>query len=103
LLSLRLHEASARRVLGLALVQTDGWTQGWTQLEGAAAAFESMGARLDWARTLLAAGRAACTHAPPAARERIRARLGGVLEVTETVRSDVDRAEALRLTAALTV
>jgi hypothetical protein len=89
-------------VLGLALVRTDGWAQGFTQLDGAATAFESIGARLHWARTLLAAANAASLHAPANARERIRSRLSGVLEIAEALRSETYRAETLRLSAALT-
>jgi hypothetical protein len=102
LLGIRLHEASARCMLGLALVRTDGWTPGFAQLDGAATAFESMGARLQWARTLLATANAASLYAPKGARERLRGRLGAVLEIAETLRSETYRAEAQRLSAALT-
>jgi hypothetical protein len=88
-------------MLGLAQVRTDGWAQGVTQLDGAAAAFESMGARLQWARTLLAEANAACLHAPAASRERIRSRLDGVVEIAETLRAEPYRAEASRLSALL--
>jgi len=53
-LHLPVHEAVSRRALGLALVHTGDEVQGRKHLDTAAAAFEHMGARIEWTRTRLA-------------------------------------------------
>jgi class 3 adenylate cyclase/tetratricopeptide (TPR) repeat protein len=101
-LHLPLHEAVGRRALGLALVNTGDAAQGRKHLEAAAAAFDRMGARIDWTKTLLVLAQ---VESRPEVRladaAPLRARLKEVVDLTTSLRLDADRAVALNLLAQL--
>ncbi len=101
-LHLPVQEAVGRRALGLALVQTGDAVQGRKHLETAAVAFEQMGARIDWTKTLLALAQ---IESGPEGRlaeaGTLRTRLQEVVALTTSLRLDADRAVALNLLARL--
>jgi adenylate cyclase len=100
-LHLPVHEAVGRRAMGLALVHTGDAAQGRKHLEAAAAAFEQMGARIEWARTLLALAELEASSGDPADAATLRTRLKQVVDLTTSLRLDADRAVALNLLARL--
>jgi hypothetical protein len=100
-LQLPVHEAVARRALGVALVHTGDVVQGRKHLEAAGAAFEQMGALIDWAKTLLALAELESRSVDPASAGPLRARLKQVVDLTTRLQLDADRAVALDLTARL--
>jgi class 3 adenylate cyclase/tetratricopeptide (TPR) repeat protein len=100
-LHLPLHEAVGRRALGLALLQTGETTQGRKHLEAAAAAFEHMEARIEWARTLLALAEVESNANDPANNATQSARLRQIVDLATNSRLDADRAAALKLLARL--
>jgi adenylate cyclase len=100
-LHLPVHEAVARRGLGLALVRTGDAIQGRKHLEAAAAAFEQMGAGIDWAKTLLVLVELESSSDALADDGTLRARLKQVVDLTTSLRLDADRAVALNLLARL--
>jgi tetratricopeptide (TPR) repeat protein len=101
-LHLPVHEAVGRRALGLALVHAGDAVQGRKHLEAAAAAFEQMGARIDWTKTLLVLAQ---VESGPEGRlaeaGTLRARLKVVVDLATSLRLDADRAVALNLLAGL--
>ncbi len=100
-LHLPIHEAVSRRALGLALVRTGDVLQGRKHLETAAAAFEQLGAQIDWARTLLALAELDSSSDDFTDSTTLRARLKQVVDLTTQLRLDADRAVALNLSARL--
>jgi adenylate cyclase len=100
-LHLPMHEAVGRRALGVALVRTGDAVQGRRHLEAAAAAFEQMGARIDWAKTLLVLAELESNTENLADTTTLRARLKQVVELATSLRLDGDRAVALNLSARL--
>lgn len=100
-LHLPIHEAIVRRALGLALVQTGDAVQGRRHLEAAAAAFQQMGARIEWARTLLVVAELDSNSDSAIDAGTLRARLKQIAELTTQLRLDADRAVALNLSARL--
>ena len=100
-LHLPIHEAVSRRALGLALVRTGDALQGRKHLEAAAAAFEQLGARIDWAKTLLALAELDSSSDDVTDTATLRARLKQVVDLTTQLRLDADRAVALNLSAQL--
>jgi hypothetical protein len=100
-LHLPLHEAVGRRALGVAMVRTGDAVQGRKHLEAAAAAFEQIGARIDWAKTLLVVAELDSNAEDLADVATLRARLKQVVDLTTSLRLDGDRAVALNLSARL--
>jgi tetratricopeptide (TPR) repeat protein len=100
-LHLPFHEAVGRRALGVALVRTGDAVQGRKHLEAAAAAFEQIGARIDWAKTLLVLAELESDADDLADVAPLRARLKQVVDLTTSLRLDGDRAVALNLSARL--
>jgi adenylate cyclase len=100
-LRLPLHEAVARRALGLALVRTGDVVQGRRHLDAASAAFEQMGARVEWARTLLAGVEVDASTRDIADAGPLRERLMQLIELLTSLRLDGDRALALDIGARL--
>jgi adenylate cyclase len=100
-LHLPIHEAVVRRALGLALVRTGDALQGRRHLEAAAAAFEQMGARIDWAKTLLVLADLESNAEERGDVAMLRARLKQVVDLATSLRLDGDRAVALNLSARL--
>jgi hypothetical protein len=100
-LHLPIHEAVSRRALGLALVHTGDALQGRKHLEAAAAAFERLDARIDWAKTLLALAELDSSSDDVTDTTTLRARLKQVVDLTTQLRLDADRAVALNLSAQL--
>jgi len=98
-LHLPTHEAVSRRALGLALVRTGDALQGRKHLETAAAAFEQMGARIDWAKTLLVLAELDSSSDNFSNTTTLRTRLKQVVDLTTQLRLDADRAVALNLSA----
>jgi hypothetical protein len=101
MLHLPVHEAVGRRALGLALVHTGDVVQGRKHLEAAAGAFDQMGARIDWAKTLLALAELESNSDDLADTAALRARLKQVVDLTTSLRLDADRAVAFNLSARL--
>ena len=101
-LHLPIHEAVSRRALGLALMHTGDAAQGRKHLEAAAAAFEQMGARVDWTKTLLALAQVESGPDEQLSGDgTLRTRLKEVVDLTTSLRLDADRAVALNLLARL--
>jgi adenylate cyclase len=100
-LHLPIHEAVSRRALGLALVRTGDALQGRKHLEAAAVAFEQMGARIQWAKTLLVLAELDSSSDPVTDTATLRGRLKQVVDLTTQLRLDADRAVALNLSAQL--
>jgi hypothetical protein len=100
-LHLPFHEAVGRRALGVALVRTGDEVQGRKHLEAAAAAFEQIGARIDWAKTVLVLAELESNAEDLADVAKLRARLKQVVDLTTSLRLDADRAVALNLSARL--
>jgi hypothetical protein len=100
-LHLPMYEAVGRRALGVALVRTGDAVQGRKHLEAAAAAFEQMGARIDWAKTLLVLADLESNTDDLTDTDTLRARLKQVVQLATSLRLDADRAVALNLSARL--
>jgi hypothetical protein len=100
-LHLPVHEAVGRRALGVALVRTGDGVQGRRHLEAAAAAFEQMGARIDWAKTLLVLADLESNAEEGGDAAMLRARLKQLVDLATSLRLDGDRAVALNLSARL--
>ena len=73
--------------------------QGRKHLDTAAAVFEQMGARIDWARTLLALAELESGSTDLADAGTLRARLKQVVDLTTSLRLDADRVVAVNLSA----
>ena len=100
-LQIPLHEAVARRALGLALIRSGEAAQGRRHLDAATTVFEHLGARVEWARTLLAVADLDAGERDTADRRILRERLKQIIELTTSLRLDADRAVALNLAARL--
>jgi hypothetical protein len=100
-LHMPVHEAVGRRALGLALVHAGDVVQGRKHLNTAASVFEQMGARIDWARTLLALAELESGSTDLADAGTPGARLKQVVELTTSLRLDADRVVAVNLSARL--
>jgi hypothetical protein len=82
-------------------VRTGDAVQGRKHLEAAAAAFEQIGARIDWAKTVLVLAELESNAEDLADVAKLRARLKQVVDLTTSLRLDADRAVALNLSARL--
>jgi hypothetical protein len=82
-------------------VRTGDALQGRKHLEAAASAFEQLGARIEWAKTLLALAELDSSFGDFSDSTTLRTRLKQIVDLTAQLRLDADRAVALNLSAQL--